>query len=145
MRWVGPEGYWVSDDPTLIDVEWLHDWLNRESFWARGRPLEVVRRSIEHSMVFGLYSREGRQVGFARFVTDRATFGWLCDVFVESPAQGRGLGTFLVETALSHPDVKDIRLVLSADPGRSLYQRQGFTALAKPERLMERRPKPAAR
>lgn len=142
MRWMGPNGYWASDERELVDVEWVHSRLSREAYWARGRPFELVAKSIEHSLVVGLYAEEGAQVGFARFVTDYATFAWLCDVFVDSRHSGSGLGTFLVETAITHPAVAAVRQVLAAVPGRTIYVRQGFAPLERPERWMERRPVP---
>jgi GNAT superfamily N-acetyltransferase len=138
MRWEGPDGYWLSDDRSLVDVGRVHAWMCGESYWATGRPLEVMARSIENSLVLGLYSAEGAQVGFARYVTDYATFGWLCDVFVDAGHRGRGLGTFLVQTSVGHPDVRDVRQVLMAEPGRGIYRRQGFTPLGSTERWMER-------
>lgn len=138
MRWEGPDGYWASDDGALVDVGKVHRWMSEQSYWASGRPLEVMARSIENSLVLGLYSAGGEQVGFARFVTDYATFGWLCDVFVESSLRGGELGTFLVDRSVNHPAVRDIRQVLMAEPGRSIYRRQGFAELLKPERWMER-------
>ena len=140
MRWPGPDGYWASDDKTLVDLDLVHDWISQESYWARDRPREVMERSIEHSLVIGLYSAEGAQAGFARFVTDFATFAWLCDVFIDDMHRGHGLGSFLVSAAVSHPGVRDIRQVLSAVPGRTLYRRHGFDVLVSPERWMERRP-----
>jgi GNAT superfamily N-acetyltransferase len=138
LRWEGPAGYWVSDDGSLIDVERVHSWLSEESYWAAGRPRDVMARSIEYSLVLGLYAPTGEQVGFARMVTDRATFAWLCDVFVAAEHRGNGVGTFLVRTAVEHPDVAGIRQLLMATPGRSLYRRHGFGDLLKPERWMER-------
>ncbi len=140
MRQVGPGGYWVSDDRSLIDVPRVHGWISRESYWAQGRSYEVMARAIENSLVLGLYAAGGGQAGFARLVTDRATFAWLCDVFVDAAHRGHGLGTFLVQAATGHPDVAGIRQVLSAVPGRSLYRRLGFDALLSPERWMERQP-----
>lgn len=142
MRWTGPDGYWASDERELVDVDRVYGWLSRESYWARDRPYDVVAKSIKNSLVFGLYSTDGGQVGFARFVTDYATFGWLCDVFVESGRHGSGLGSFLVEIAINHPAVEAVRQVLAAVPGRSLYARQGFAPLDRPERWMERRSTP---
>jgi GNAT superfamily N-acetyltransferase len=95
-------------------------------------------RAIEHSVVLGLYAPDGTQAGFARLVTDRATFAWLCDVFVDARLRGRGLGSFLVARAAGHPAVAGIRQVLMADPERSVYRRLGFTPLIQPERWMER-------
>ncbi len=97
MRQAGPDGYWVSDDPALIDVPRVHHWISEESYWAKGRPYEAMVRAIEQSLVFGLYSADGTQAGFARQVTDRATFAWLCDVFVDPEHRGHGLGSFLVQ------------------------------------------------
>ena len=144
MAWTqaGPGGYWVSDDNALLDIERVHAWMTHESYWAIGRPREVMERSIEHSLCIGLYAPDGAQVGFARLVTDYATFSWLCDVFVAVGHRGNGEGTFLVQAALSHPGVAGLRTVLMAAPERSLYRRLGFGALVRPERWMER-PGPA--
>jgi GNAT superfamily N-acetyltransferase len=138
VRWDGPDGYWVSDDRSLIDLDRVHQWISGESYWAAGRPRDVMARSIEHSLVLGLYSPDGTQAGFARLVTDRATFAWLCDVFVDAEHRGNGVGSFLVRTAIEHPEVAGIRQVLAATPGRSLYRRHGFGELVNPERWMER-------
>jgi GNAT superfamily N-acetyltransferase len=138
MKWTGPDGYWASDDRALIDIGRVHAWISGESYWAEGRRGDVMARAIETSLVIGLYSADGTQVGVARLVTDYATFAWLCDVFVDTAHRGRGLGTFLVDSAVGHPDVRGLRQVLVAEPGRSLYARFGFRPLAKPERWMER-------
>jgi len=139
MRWTGPDGYWASDEPGLIDVRLVHRWMSGEAYWALGGPYEVMAAAIERSLVVGLYAADRKQVGFARFVTDRATFAWLCDVFVDSAHRSHGLGTFLVETAAAHPDVRGVRQLLAAEPGRSLYRRLGYAPLASPERWLERR------
>jgi GNAT superfamily N-acetyltransferase len=138
VRWEGPDGYWVSDDSSLVDVDLVHGWMSEDSYWAKGRTREVMARSIEHSLVLGLYSAGGEQAGFARLVTDRATFAWLCDVFVAAEHRGNGTGSFLVQMAVGHPDVAGIRQLLMATPGRSLYRRHGFGDLRNPERWMER-------
>jgi GNAT superfamily N-acetyltransferase len=138
MRQAGPDGYWVSDDPALIDVDRVHGWISEESYWAKGRTREAMVKAIENSLVFGLYGPDGEQAGFARHVTDRATFAWLCDVFVDTAHRGRGLGSFLVSFAVAHPDIAGLRLVLSTAPERTLYRQFGFDRLAAPERWMER-------
>jgi GNAT superfamily N-acetyltransferase len=138
MKWTGPDGYWASDDRALIDVDRVHAWISGESYWAEGRSRDVMVRALETSLVIGVYSADGTQVGVARLVTDYATFAWLCDVFVDTTHRGRGLGMFLVDTAVGHPDVRGLRQVLVAEPGRSLYARYGFGPLARPERWMER-------
>ena len=138
MRVSGPDGYWVSDDLSLIDLARVHDWMSRQSYWAADRSYDVTVRSIENSLVLGLYAADGSQVGFARLVTDQATFAWLCDVFVDSALRGHGLGAFLVAQATGHPAVAEIRQVLMAEPGRTLYRRLGFGPLARTERWFER-------
>lgn len=142
MRQDGPGGYWVSDDRSLIDVGLVHMWISEQSYWARGRPYPSTVAAIENSLVFGLYAADGAQAGFARQVTDRVTFAWLCDVFVGEAHRGRGLGSFLVRVATGHPDVAMIRQVLSTKPERTLYRQFGFDRLATPERWMERGQEP---
>ena len=143
MRQDGPYGYWVSDDPALIDVDRVHTWISEQSYWAKGRPYPATVAAIANSLVFGLYAGDGAQAGFARHVTDRATFAWLCDVFVDQAHRGRGLGSFLVRVATGHPDVSALRQVLSTAPERTLYRQFGFEQLVAPERWMERRSAPA--
>ena len=138
MRITGPGGYWLSDDPALLDVPRVHGWLSKEAFWAAGQTAETTARAIENSLSIGLYAPDGSQAGYARLVTDRATFAYLCDVFVDASHRGHGLGSFLVEHTIGHPDVASIRQVLLAEPGRSLYRRFGYGGLVKPERWMER-------
>jgi GNAT superfamily N-acetyltransferase len=138
MRVDGPDGYWVSDDPALLDVARIHSWMSNEAYWARGRSYGTMARAIEHSLSVGLYAADGTMAGYARLVTDRATFAWLCDVFVDEAHRGHGLGSFLVTHTVGHPDVARIRQVLMAEPGRSLYCRFGFGDLLRSERWMER-------
>ena len=127
MQWQGADGYFVSDDPNLVDVDRVHAWLSNESYWADGRPMEVVRRSIEGSITLGCYAPDGTQVGVCRWVTDCATFGWLCDVFIDADQRGRGLGVFLVESAMAHPAVQGLRLLLlGTRDAQGLYSRFGF-------------------
>jgi GNAT superfamily N-acetyltransferase len=140
MRQGGPSGYWVSDDPALLDVDRVFHWISDESYWAKGRSYEAMRRAIDNSLVFGLYAADGSQAGFARYVTDRATFAWLCDVFIDPEHRELGLGSFLTRVATSHPDVAGLRQVLSTAPERTLYRQFGFDNLRTPERWQERPP-----
>ena len=100
-----PKGYLISTSQAKLDIGFVRRGLNA-TYWARDRPLRVIRKSLAGSLCFGVYEKAGgRQVGFARVVTDRATFSWLCDVFIDEAHRGRGLGTWLVAHATSHPDV----------------------------------------
>jgi GNAT superfamily N-acetyltransferase len=136
-KWIGPDGYWASDDPELIDIDRVHGWLSSESYWARGRPRDVTERAIASSLNIGLYDADGTQVGTCRWVTDGATFAWLCDVFVDQARRGSGLGVFLIEVATSHPMVSGLRMMLGTGDAHGLYRKFGFTALSGPDRLME--------
>ncbi|MEA2175817.1 MAG: hypothetical protein QOD00_3409 [Blastocatellia bacterium] len=130
--------YSISTDPARLDLETIHTFLCSESYWATGRPVEVIKRSIENSLPFGIY-RGDRQVGFARVITDYATFAWLADVFVLEEFRGQGLAKWLVEVILSHPELQGFRRwVLATKDAHELYHRFGFDALNRPERWMER-------
>lgn len=129
--------YVISTDPSLLDVGVVHGFLS-SSYWAEGIPAEVVRRSIEHSLCFGVHQGEA-QVGFARVVTDRATFTYLCDVFVAEGHRGRGLGKWLIEAIVAHPDLQGLRRwLLATRDAHGLYRQFGFDGLARPEIFMER-------
>ncbi len=104
-----------------------------------------MARAVENSLNVGLYTADGEQAGFARFVTDYATFAWLCDVFIDSAHRGHGLGSFLVRTAVGHPAVRDIRQVLATTPERTIYRRHGYASLDRPDRWQERRSQRSAR
>lgn len=132
-----PAGYEVSTDPARIDLDYVHRYLSRESYWAGAIPRDVVARSVANAISFGLYAPDGAQVGFARVITDRATFAWLADVFIDPAQQGLGLGKALMDVIIAHPDLQDLRrfMLVTAD-AHSLYERYGFTAVEKPERLM---------
>ena len=119
--------YEISTDRSRLDRALIHRFLCEESYWARGRDRETIERSIEESaLCFGVY-RDGRQVGYARVVTDRCTFGWLADVFVVREERGRGVGKRLIEAVLEHPDLKEVpRWLLGTADAHSLYERYGF-------------------
>ena len=118
---------WVTDDRSSIDVEYVHQWLSTQSYWARHRPRDVTARAIDASINLGLFNQDGNQVGFCRWVTDGATFAWLCDVFVDPAHQGHGLGVFLVKVATEHPSVTGLRLLLGTKDAHELYRKFGFT------------------
>jgi GNAT superfamily N-acetyltransferase len=127
----------VSSDPARLDIDVLHGYLAR-SYWAEGIPREVVVRSVEGALCFGLYDGQA-QVGFARVITDRATYAYLADVFVLESHRGRGLGVWLMECVMAHPALQGLRRwSLVTRDAHELYRRFGFTALAAPERCMEK-------
>lgn len=127
----------ISTDASRLDLEIIRAFLDR-SYWAKGRPLDVIRRSIENSMSFGIY-KGAQQVGFARVITDRATFAWLADLFVLEEYRGQNLSKWLMETIIAHPDLQGLRRwTLATKDAHTLYRRYGFTELKRPERWMER-------
>jgi GNAT superfamily N-acetyltransferase len=138
MEWQKDE-YSISTDKTKLDVGMIHHFLYTTAYWAVGRPMSVVRKTIENSLCFGLYNGE-TQVGFTRIVTDYATFGWMCDVFILPSHRGRGLGKWLVECVVAHPDVKGLRrILLSSRDTQDLYEKYGgFHSLHYPANWMEK-------
>jgi GNAT superfamily N-acetyltransferase len=127
----------ISTDKEQLDVEMIHRFLSEESYWAKGIPLPVMRKAIESSLCFGLFLSD-TQVGFARVITDCATFGYLCDVFVLEAHRGKGLGRVLMEHVMAHPALVTLRRIVPVTgDAHFLYEKVGFRALAKPERYME--------
>jgi len=137
MDWHKGE-YTISTDRGRVDLAVVHRYISEESYWGKGRSAEVVRRSIENSLPFGVY-RGAEQAGFARVVTDYATFAWVADVFILEAHRGRGLSKWLMETIISHPELQGFRRwVLATKDAHELYRRFGFQELRRPERWMER-------
>ena len=126
----------VSTDRERIDVPLVHGFLT-QSYWARGISVDTVRRAIEHSLCFGLYEWE-RQIGFARVISDFTTFAYLADVFVVEHCRGLGLGLFLVQSVLRHPDLGGLRrFSLVTRDAHGLYKQVGFQTVSDPNRHME--------
>jgi GNAT superfamily N-acetyltransferase len=131
------DGFTISTEPGRLDVDAIHSFL-AASYWAAGIPREVVERSIRGSLCFGLYEGE-RQVGFARVITDRATYAYLADVFVLESHRGRGLARWLMAVIVEHPDLQGLRRwSLVTRDAHGLYARFGFAGLASPETYMEK-------
>ena len=127
----------VSTDPARLHLDVVHGYLTR-SYWAEGIPREVVARSMEGALCFGLHEGAA-QIGFARVITDRATYAYLADVFVLEPFRGQGLGVWMMECVLAHPDLQGLRRwSLVTRDAHALYGRFGFTALPAPDRYMEK-------
>jgi GNAT superfamily N-acetyltransferase len=135
MHWRRGE-FEVSTERARLDLGVIHTFLSN-SYWARGIPLEVVRRSADNSLCFGVYQGDA-QVGFARVVTDRATFAYLADVFILESHRAKGLSKWLVECIMAHPDLQGLRRwLLATRDAHELYRRFGFGDLKAPERWME--------
>lgn len=131
-------GFTISDDPAGFDLPRAHRWIATESYWAEGIPFETFARACAGSVTIGAYAPDGVQAAMARVVTDRATFGWLCDVFVDRAFRGAGLGKALVSYVRTHPDLQGFRrLHLATRDAHALYAQYGFTPLTKAESWME--------
>ncbi|GGM54436.1 GNAT family N-acetyltransferase [Dactylosporangium sucinum] len=136
------DGYVLSTDPAAVDLDTVHRWLSEDSYWAAGRDRDLVARSIAGSLPYSVH-RDGAQVGFARAVTDHATFAWICDVFVDPAHRGRGLGVWLVDAMVADLGAKGLtRFLLATRDAHEVYRRSGFEPVAGPQRFMEidRRP-----
>jgi len=131
-----PDGYAISTDPKLLDLAVIHGFI-AQSYWAKDIPKALVERMIKNSLCFGLY-HQNAQVGFARIISDYATFAYLADVFVLPAHRGLGLSKALVQTILAHPDLQGLRrwMLVTAD-AQNLYKQFGFKVVAHPERHME--------
>lgn len=132
------DDYLISNDPSRLNLPWIHSFLANDAYWSRGISYDVFEKSVANSLCFGLYLKD-QQIGFSRVISDFATFAYLADLFVDSEHRGRGLGKWLVESVLSCPDLQGLRRwVLATSDAHSLYNRYGFTALRHPERMMEK-------
>jgi len=130
------KGFKISTDKSLLDMDMIFHYLSDESYWGKGISLDRVKTSIENSMCFGIY-KDDKQVGFARMITDKATFGYLCDVFVLNDYRRLGLSKWLVQTIVAHPELQGMRrwLLATAD-AHGLYKQFGFLPLTSPENWM---------
>ncbi|MEV7556836.1 GNAT family N-acetyltransferase [Streptomyces sp. NPDC089795] len=133
-----PDGYEISTDAARLDVGLVHRWLSEDAYWALGRSRQKQEDAIAGSLNFGLYDQaSGAQLAYARVVTDRATFAWLCDVYVDPGARGKGLGGALVDAVRAHLEPYGLRRVLLATAdAHGVYARYGFEPLATPEKWM---------
>ena len=140
MQWK-KDTFILSTDQTLLQVDRIHRFLSQEAYWCLNIPLEVVKKSIRNSLCFGLYSTsksEPLQIGYARIISDFATFAWLCDVYVEKDWRGKALSKWMMECLISHPDLKGLRRIcLATKDAHSLYLKYGFEVTKTPENWME--------
>jgi len=137
MSWQKNE-FTISTDPGKLDIPYIHAWLSEQSYWAREIPRSIVEASVKGSMCFGVYLGD-RQIGFARVITDKATFGYLADVFIDEEFRGQGLSKWMMETILSHPELQGFRRwMLGTLDAHGLYAQFGFRPLDQPERVMQK-------
>jgi GNAT superfamily N-acetyltransferase len=134
MEWKR-DGFSISDDPERLDIGFI-DGALQTSYWARGRSIDTIRQSIRNSLCFGVYEGD-RQIGFARVVTDQCTFSWVCDVIITPQYRGRGIGTWLMQCVVDHPQTKSTMQILGTKDAHSLYEKVGFV-----RREMMVRPRP---
>ena len=131
-------GWLISDDPARFDLARAHSWISRESYWAENIPLAMFEKALKNSLTVGAFADDDAMAGMARAVTDRATFGWICDVFVEEARRGQGLGKALMAYLMDHPDLQGFRrLHLATRDAHGLYAGFGFEALTGVDRWME--------
>ncbi|MEL0660842.1 GNAT family N-acetyltransferase [Psychromonas arctica] len=130
-------GYNISSNPKEMDLSVIHDYLTR-SYWAKGIPLQVMEKAVNNSLCFGVFTKTGEQVAFARMITDYATSAYLADVFVLEKHRGKGISKWLVKTIIEYPDLQGLRrMLLATRDAHGLYQQFGFTLLHSPELFME--------
>jgi GNAT superfamily N-acetyltransferase len=142
------DGFIISTDKLKLDIAAIHEYLSKEAYWCKNIPLDIVKTSIENSICFGIYHQQEKQslpvlkqVGFARVITDKATFGYLADVFIITNYRGRGLSKWLMQCILSYPELQGLRsLLLGTKDAHGLYNQFGFKALEEPGRFMRYSP-----
>lgn len=139
--------FFISTDKNKLDVTYIHNYLCNESYWAKNIPIAIVKKSIDGSLCFGLYKKDedknvfNRQIGFARVVTDYATFGYLADVFVDEKFRNQGLAKWMMEEIMKHKNLQGLRRwMLATRDAHTLYAQFGFLPLDKPERIMSLKP-----
>jgi GNAT superfamily N-acetyltransferase len=131
------KGYQIATDKSLLNIEVIYKYLNEDSYWAQGIPFERLTRAIENSLCFGVYNEQAF-VGFARVVTDKASFAYICDVFILPEFRGAGLSKWLIQTIVEHPELQGLRRwSLATSDAHGLYSQFGFSSITKPEVWME--------
>ncbi len=130
-------GFRISTDQNLLDFEMIYNYLDNESYWAKGIPKEILREAIKNSFCFGIYKQD-KQVGLGRVITDKATFAYICDVFVLHDYRGLGLSKWLIQTIVNHQELQGLRRwSLATVDAHGLYKQFGFNEIVRPERWME--------
>jgi len=131
------KGFKISTDQDLLNFELIYQYLNQESYWAQGIPPETLRNAIKNSLCFGVYHHQN-QIGLARVITDKATFAYLCDVFIVAEFRRLGLSKWLIQTIVNHPELQGLRRwSLATADAHGLYSQFGFTQITRADRWME--------
>lgn len=135
-------GYLISTDKSKLDINSIFDYLSNRSYWAAGVPMEKVKRAIENSICYGVYDSSGKQAGFARVVTDKATIAYIGDLFIFEEYRKQGLSKWLMECILKHPELQGFRRwILLTKDAHGLYKQYGFNEPEEPSTYMELRKK----
>lgn len=130
-------GYQINTNDTAMDFNVIYGFIS-ESYWAKGIPQETLKRALDNSLCFGVFTDSGNQIGFARVITDSATYAYLSDVFILKEHRGIGLSKWVVKTILEHPDLQGLRRIgLATQDAHGLYSQFGFSVLSHPDRFME--------
>jgi GNAT superfamily N-acetyltransferase len=131
------KGFLLSTDKSLLDFDIIYNYLDKESYWAKGIPVEKLKKAIEHSICFGVYHHK-KQIGFARVVTDQAVFAYIADVFILPAFRKKGLSKWLIQTIRNHPELQSLRRwVLATADAHALYSQFDFKVISSPDRWME--------
>lgn len=131
------KGFFISTDQSLLDFEVVYNFLDKDSYWSKGVPVDTLKKAIENSFCFGVY-KEGKQIGLARIITDKAVFAYICDLFILPDYRGTGLSKWLLQTIVNHPELQGLRRwSLGTADAHGLYSQFGFTPISKPEIWME--------
>jgi GNAT superfamily N-acetyltransferase len=135
VDWI-KEQFVISTEKSKLDIDYIHNYLCHESYWAENIPIAVVKKAIEGSLCFGIYNQD-KQIGFARVITDMACFAYLADVFVDKSYRGLGISKWLMEVIIAHPDLQGLRrFLLATRDAHTLYEKFGFSLLPHPEKWM---------
>jgi len=129
--------FYISTDTSKMNIDFIHHYLSNRSYWAKGRTLELVKKSMNNSLCFGVFTKSEAQIGFARIATDFVVFAWIMDVFVDENYRGQGIGRMLIESIIKHPELKDVNGIgLRTNDAHGLYAEFGFEEIPSPETWM---------
>ncbi len=129
--------FYIATDKSKLDIDFIHAYLSNESYWAKGRSIAQVKKSLDNSLCFGIYTKDNKQIGFARLVTDYVVFAWIMDVFIAKDYQGKGLGKILMDYIVNMPELQNINGIgLRTKDAHGLYKQFGFKNITDPETWM---------